>query len=303
MDSKSDNILAKWLAGTSTKEEKEVLKNTTGLDEMKSILDRLDNYGYPEMDEEALLKKVLSNREKQPTKIRQLFPLLLKSAAAVLVIGMLFWYFTDTRTTLLAKAGEHQNYTLPDLSEVTLNADSKILFTQDAWPKERILELQGEAYFKVQKGSTFKVETTVGDVQVLGTQFDVFSRNGIFQIICYEGKVQVSAGNNQLNEILTKGQAIRIEGKKYQRYAVEAQKASWLDGKLIYNESSLSEVFEELERQFSFGLDYTSVIGNKRFTGVVLLQNKQIALKTVCSAMGLKYEEKTKNIIRISKLE
>lgn len=80
MNANNENILAKWLAGISTKEEQKALKNMEGLDGVKSILGRLDNYGYPEMDEEALLKKVLNKREKQPVKIHPLLPLFIKTS-------------------------------------------------------------------------------------------------------------------------------------------------------------------------------------------------------------------------------
>ena len=299
----SENILAKWLAGTLSPAETEALEKENNLSEMQVMLKQLDNYGYPEMNEKALFQKILANRDKKPAKIRQLFPLFMKSAAAVLVIGVLFWFFTDNRKVLLAEVGESQNYTLPDLSKVSLNAGSKIRLAEGNWPESRTLELAGEAYFKVQKGSTFTVETALGNVQVLGTQFDVFVRKGVFQVVCYEGKVKVLGENVAINEVLTAGKAIRIVGKKIIRYEVEDEKAPWMDGKLTYYETSLAEIFEELERQFTFRLDYPSAISNKRFTGEILLQNKQIALKMVCSAMSLQYEEKGNGIIQISPLE
>ena len=51
------------------------------------------------------------------------------------------------------------------------------------------------------KGVPFNVETDNGKVQVLGTEFDVLSRQESFQVLVSEGKVRVSSGT--LEKILT----------------------------------------------------------------------------------------------------
>jgi len=51
-------------------------------------------------------------------------------------------------------------------------------------------KLFGKAYFDVDKGKTFTVKTDLGTVQVLGTRFDVESRDSIFKVVCYEGSVK-----------------------------------------------------------------------------------------------------------------
>ncbi len=80
---------------------------------------------------------------------------------------------------------------LPDLSQVKLNAQSRLTFNKKSWNKKREVVLDGEAYFKVAKGSKFSVITKDGTVTVLGTQFNVKHRDNYFEVVCFEGSVGV----------------------------------------------------------------------------------------------------------------
>ena len=80
---------------------------------------------------------------------------------------------------------------MPDGSSVNLNAGSELEYTSFNWKKNRVLSLGGEAFFKVKKGKTFTVITKEGNVKVLGTQFKVKSREKLYEVTCFEGKVQV----------------------------------------------------------------------------------------------------------------
>jgi ferric-dicitrate binding protein FerR (iron transport regulator) len=64
-----------------------------------------------------------------------------------------------------------------------LNAASKLSFNEKKWADQRALTLEGEAFFKVQKGQTFSVNTTAGVITVLGTQFNVKERKTILKYI------------------------------------------------------------------------------------------------------------------------
>ena len=47
---------------------------------------------------------------------------------------------------------------------------------ENKWKNERSVNLDGEGFFKVAKGSKFDVETSAGTVSVVGTQFNVKNR-------------------------------------------------------------------------------------------------------------------------------
>ena len=115
----------------------------------------------------------------------------------------LFFLMSTNEISHTTAFGEQKIIELPDGSLVTMNSKSTIEFNPDSWESNRILNLSGEAYFKVKKGSQFTVNTTNGNVVVLGTEFNVNSSHNFFEVICYEGKVKVE--KNHKDYILTPG--------------------------------------------------------------------------------------------------
>ena len=73
--------------------------------------------------------------------------------------------------------GSRTNITLPDGTNVWLNADSRLTYTSDFSVRNRDIFLSGEAYFDVSphKSSVFTVNTRDLNVRALGTEFNVKS--------------------------------------------------------------------------------------------------------------------------------
>jgi Fe2+-dicitrate sensor, membrane component len=65
---------------------------------------------------------------------------------------------------------------------VNLNSSSQLSYSKNKWDSKREVTLNGEAFFKVSKGSTFDVITLNGKVSVLGTQFNVKQRENYFEV-------------------------------------------------------------------------------------------------------------------------
>ena len=106
------------------------------------------------------------------------------AAAACLALVLFFTFGRPSGTSISSSPAEMLTHVLPDRSTVRLNADSRIRVNEKKWEEKRQLALTGEAYFEVEKGQTFRVETDLGDVEVLGTKFNVYSRSGIFEVFC-----------------------------------------------------------------------------------------------------------------------
>ena len=117
------------------------------------------------------------------------------SLAAIIVFSAIFYgsaveYSTD--------ANEKIAISLPDGSTVNLNTNSKTSYNAISWYLNRSVSLSGEAFFSVKKGSQFSVNTNNGVIRVLGTSFNVFSRENDFLVECFTGKVEVK---NSLEKI------------------------------------------------------------------------------------------------------
>jgi ferric-dicitrate binding protein FerR (iron transport regulator) len=225
------------------------------------------------------------------------------SAAAVLiflVIGLL-----PKMETFTTENGEITNVTLPDDSEVTLNAGSQIVYSGNRFNTHRKVQLTGEAYFKVSKGNTFSVVTTEGTIKVLGTTFNVRSRDKKLSVICYTGKVKVS--DHFTSVYLTKGEkTAKLPGEILQ----DAQPTDtneglkWRNGLFYFQNTSLKEVLAELSRQYD-AVIYLPESEEKRVI-TTSFDNKNItsALFNILWPLNLKAENKDgKYIVQKSVIE
>ena len=203
---------------------------------------------------------------KQETPIESLRPMRwIAYAAAACVAGLLFFQLYNPATIVQIGNGEHLAYQLPDQSQIELNADSKVSFKARDWSKERIVNLEGEAFFEVAEGVSFKVITANGTVEVLGTSFNVNARDGNLEVDCKTGKVQVNAKGD--NEILTPGKGTKLNASKTELVDVYvsdiAQKIGWRDGQFYFENTSLQTVVQELERQFDVTISVDQELINK----------------------------------------
>jgi len=106
----------------------------------------------------------------------------ISTAAAIILISVGTWFFQHHNliTNVIAEKGTHKEYQLPDGSMVSINAESKMSYEKLQFTQNRYLSLEGEAFFKVQKGKAFTVHTSFANFRVLGTSFDVLARENAF---------------------------------------------------------------------------------------------------------------------------
>jgi ferric-dicitrate binding protein FerR (iron transport regulator) len=209
------------------------------------------------------------------------------SAAAAVALLAFFLISPKSEVKMLEVAtamAQREHVVLPDGSEVELNAGSQLRFASQ-WNADRTVELQGEAFFKVKKGSSFTVKTTQGQVQVLGTSFNVLDRANKFDVECFTGKVGVSSGNEHVE--ITPGQHVSLFNGRFE-YQEASGEHTWLTGQFVYNDEPLANVLDEVERQFNVRIKRPDLIGRK-YTGVFTTKNLKEALDVICIPMGYKY--------------
>ncbi|HHB77615.1 MAG TPA: DUF4974 domain-containing protein [Saprospiraceae bacterium] len=300
-----ETLLARWIEGDITPAEADLLAEMDGIQDLKDALHVYEGMSLTPMNLDEAWSKLAQKTVLQPktikTKHRSLFPTILRVAAAVaLIVGVGFWYASYfLNADFTADAGQTALVTLPDGSAVTLNSGSKLSYSKWQWKRHRIVQLTGEAFFKVQKGEKFTVQSPHGQTSVLGTQFDVFDRGETFQVKCFEGRVKVS--DRQQTKVITKGQGIKISAQGIKDLDVSASKPAWFDGQTKFFENSLQEVFEELQRQYILEIDSDNVDLSRQFTGVLPNNNLDKALNYLCDAMNLTYQKTNDNrLIKIS---
>lgn len=245
---------------------------------------------------ELLRSKMEKESRQTPVRSLRLFWSAAASVAVIAILTSLYLYKTPAQ--IVASRGQHLEYALPDGSNVNINADSKLTFAESSFSKKRILKLDGEAYFSVQKGSPFVVKTPSGTIEVLGTTLNIYARNDAFNVSCLTGKVKVTSNNQTV--ILSPGEKAELVSGTLQKFSnlSDKQLAGWKTGEFHFESKPLISIFEEIERQFNVNIS-ASGIGNRFYTGSFFNQNLTDALEMVCLPMSLEYEIKNGNKIFI----
>ena len=224
------------------------------------------------------------------------------AASIIILIGTFYLFNLSKQIICIAQSGEIKEYIFPDQSKVILNADSKLTYKKSSWRNSREVYLTGEAGFKVKKGSLFTVNTNKGNVRVLGTSFNVFSRNNDFKVSCFTGKVQVQLSENSNAVILTQGLESQLRNNQLshpERFNI-SRVGKWQKGEFYYSGEKIENVFCEIERQFNIKI-IAKNIDNRYYTGYFSNKNLEDALKMICLPMNLKYSYKDKSTIIIKK--
>lgn len=218
--------------------------------------------------------------------------------AILLAAGYLMKYELSD-TVMESSYGERISVELPDGSGVTLNSGSKITFNANTWKKDRKTYLEGEAYFEVTEGSSFRVLTDNAETRVLGTSFNVYARNNELKVVCYTGSVEVLTNSGDY-AILKPGYYIHGLKDKITELKNEAKPSmnSWINGEFYFHNEPLLNVFAEMERQFNIRVDYTEVT-RRSYSGYFNNRSLTAALDLVCIPMQLNYKIFSGNRIHI----
>lgn len=299
MESKFD--LAKWLAGEMTKEESDAFEKSPEFETYRKIKEFSAQLEAPEFDSEQILHNVIAHK-KETEIVKFKFNLMAKLVAVLVIgLGIGFFFLQSSTTTEMALAGEKNRFSLPDNSEVVLNSGSEIEYKKFNWKSNRELILKGEAFFKVAKGEKFNVNTDLGKVTVVGTQFNVKSRNKNFEVECFEGKVKVSFNGKQV--LLTKGKSIFIQnGQEIELRDDISESPNWLQSEMEFNNNSLSEIISEMERQYNISIENKLSL-DKKFSGILPSDNLETALEILCKTYKLSYSQPTKTKVILTKNE
>lgn len=298
----SEDFLARWLSGELTPEEQAQFESSEDAKEFSAIIDSVEKISLPEYDVEAQLLKIKEKRATPQTKETKTvwFSGLTKyAAAAIVIIGITLVYFLTRPNYIVYEtmAGQVENITLPDQSIVTLNANSRLRYDPDNFDQNRLLLLDGEAFFEVTKGINFEVKTDQGTVRVLGTSFNIWNRNKLLDVVCYTGKVNVS--KKSYTKDLTPGDGLRVNNGQIKRSwtkQLQNEKPVWIVyGVTELEDVNLKEALNELSNVFGIEIESNSELNSIPFTGTFPNDDIEAAIGLVLSPNNIDYEYDTEN--------
>lgn len=248
------------------------------------------------------LRQQIDARERSLQRKRSVRAWPLRAAAVLVVaVGLSFAWslandsFGPTPEPVLVSvpAGAMSTVELPGQIVVRLNPESRLSYVPSRGVVEEV-RLEGEAYFDVEHNPDrpFRVVTTGGVIEDLGTEFNIRTRDGHVAVGVIEGRVRFSAAGEAM--VVAAGQLSTAVAKgppSAPRSADRSVMRGWAEGGLVFRDWPLREVFDELARRFDRSFELDPALGDRRITAVVLATRAEAAIEVTCIAAGLRCEE------------
>lgn len=179
--------------------------------------------------------------------------------AILLMSGLLYMQLKDAgedygMQTISVPAGQYVSLSLPDGTNIWLNARTKIEYPVSFNKKERIVKLDGQAYFEVAHDDKipFIVQTAKGNVSVLGTKFDVmaYANEDRFETTLMDGKVKVDlASDAEQSLILNPNTKSYLKDGKLEVTGIDDYDVyRWKEGLICFNNASFEDIMGSFEK-------------------------------------------------------
>jgi transmembrane sensor len=232
--------------------------------------------------------------------------------------------------------GARTNITLPDGTNVWLNAGSTLTHRLDFGRNDRSVSLTGEAYFDVSPGGSrvFKVNTRDMDIRVYGTQFNVKSYpdedvtettlvSGLVEVSITDPGIRANPVHLEPNQRIVYSRTIRrilveeeeeaiaekiiavdepelsTKPRLYLSSVIEIEQyTSWKDGKLTFISESLETLTPKLERFYNVNITFLDdSIKALRYTGTLEEVTIEEVMRAIASASNIRFEIEKNQII------
>lgn len=296
MDAK-EKIIIKWLNGELSPNELEAFKKLDEYASYVKLSEKANTFRAPNFDIETSLRQL--NQKKNTKKASNLNWYAYIAAAVIIFICTFAFIKTissnSETTSFKTDVAVSQIITLPDNSEVNLSSNTNLTYVPKNWDENRSLQLDGEALFNVEKGEKFTVNTSRGNIEVLGTIFNVKSRAHAFSVSCFEGSVQVTVSNQII--VLKANDVLTLKNNQYTISKTKLTNPDWKENRTNIDSMPLEFVLEEFKNYYEVEFNTNNVDINQLYTGSFTHDNVEFALKSITLPLGLSYTINDKKII------
>ncbi len=197
--------------------------------------------------------------------------------------------------TLTTPKGGTYQVTLPDGTHVWVNAETTIRYLDGFAANERIVSVDGEAYFSVASDvrRPFKVVSGAQTIAVLGTEFNLsaYSADQETKTTLVDGSVRIVNGQTRRASTLKPGQQSTVRGTVIETQEIDVQQfTAWKDGYFYFNGDSPQDAFAQLSRWYDIEIAYRGAVPKVEFYGK-LERNKPLgSMLNILQKAGLLVE-------------
>ena len=293
---KINTIIQKYIQGKTTEEENLQLhqwiqqspENKKRLFDEKDIWDTYGFHSGQKKYEVIQELKILKNRIEIGNSNRTFQLSNFLKIAAILLIAFVFGWFSQYLSfhekqqtaevsiqEITVPKGQVNQIFLADGTRIWINSESKLTLPSVFAPNDRVVELNGEAFFEVAKDKKrpFIVKVKGQQIQVLGTSFNVraYDNSNKIETTLETGQIQLRVGNE--TKILKPGEQSLYNKMEKQLVIYKVDPftfSSWKDGRYEFQNEDLIEVFKVVERWYDIEISYDgNAFKEMHFSGVI----------------------------------
>ena len=321
--------LIRFLNGSSSQSEKEQVLKWLEREDAREVFDQFLKetwqQSHPQDEDptdytlllERIHEMIKPNSKKGNRKRRWLLGPSLRVAASwlMLIASIIFLMhglryekpapapIADTTITKTTGNGEKLTLQMPDGTQITLNANSTLSFSSGFGREDRVVRLQGEAYFSIAKNPAlpFQLHTEEMITTALGTEFNAYARSERFSLALTEGRVAVDAAKKRIE--LEPGQMATLctEGEpdalNVLPFDVD-RTVGWKEGQLVLDRKPLGSLLDDLRSWYGVDMKIDPRLDlNARVIGTFRNKNLADVLTGLGFSMGFDFEINEKLVV------
>ena len=208
------------------------------------------------------------------------------------------WQAAQFENVIIAPSGQKTQLILPDGTLVWLNSGSRLSYNYQYSTCDRVVKLEGEAFFDVKKDTQypFIVKTGAVDVKVHGTAFNVsaYEDEENIMVALLRGKVSLlSADSQQLLTYLSPDQiaAVSKNNLSCQVTLCDAEtESSWHHNLLKFDGTPAKEVWKKLERWYGVDIALSNVSPSQVYLFTIKTESLTELLKMINKITPIEYK-------------
>ncbi len=228
------------------------------------------------------------------------------AASIILVLGLSvtgIYYLTEgfgsgkTRIITAGTDSKNVRVNLPDGSVAFLNRESSLEYPLRFGKKNRTVKLEGEAFFDIghEADRPFIIDAGKANITVLGTSFNVNTRNNRVEVFVTEGKVMLKGVDNLSSLTLEPGDMGSVTDNSASKdINTDPNYLSWKTEILRFDGDSLGKVFSDLQKVHNIRIELEDKTINERRLTSTSIFNKQAPetiIRIICTTFNLEYDK------------